>query len=74
MQGDVGIDTSAFRPSPGTVTADGAIRLEIQNNRGAPPGLIVGRVAGDTIYVAEFSWGGENRLAGGAQWVLVRQK
>jgi hypothetical protein len=74
MQGDVGIDPAAFLPAPGVVTADGAIRLEIRNNRGAPPGLIVGRVAGDTIHVAEFSWGGEDQLRGGTQWVLVRQK
>ena len=74
MQGDLGIDPSAFLPTPGSVTADGAIRIEIGNNRGAPPGLIVGRLAGDTIHVAEFTWGGESQMARGTTWVLERTR
>jgi hypothetical protein len=74
MQGDVGIDPAQFTPTPGSVTADGGIRIEVRNTRGAPPGVILGRVAGDTIHVVEFSWGGENQLAGGTRWILVRER
>jgi len=74
MQGDVGIDPAEFVATPGTVTADGAIRIEIGNRRGAPPGVIVGKVERDTIQVVEFRWGGEDQMAGGTSWVLVRGK
>ncbi|HXV85437.1 MAG TPA: hypothetical protein VD793_02005 [Gemmatimonadales bacterium] len=74
MQGDVGIDPEGFVSTPGTVTAEGVIRIEITNRRGAPPGLIVGRVAGDTIRVTEFRWGGDDQLTGGTQWILVRER
>ena len=74
MQGDVGIDPAGFTPTAGSITADGAIRIEIRNTRGAPPGFIVGRVAGDTIHLLEFSWGGEDQMVGGTRWALVREK
>ncbi|HWP37689.1 MAG TPA: hypothetical protein VNL18_09095 [Gemmatimonadales bacterium] len=74
MQGDMGIDTAAFVATPGRVTATGAIRIEVGNKRGAPPGVIVGRATRDTIYVVEFIWGGEDRMQSGTQWVLVRQR
>jgi hypothetical protein len=74
MQGDMGIDTANFAPTPGRVTATGAIHIEVGNKRGAPPGVIVGRATRDTIYVAEFVWGGEDQMRGGTQWVLVRQR
>jgi hypothetical protein len=74
MQGDMGIDTANFVPTPGRVAATGAIHIEVGNSRGAPPGVIVGRATRDTIYVTEFIWGGEDQARGGTRWMLVRQR
>jgi hypothetical protein len=74
MQGDVGLDPTRFTPTRGEIGADGVVHLTIQRtDRAEPSGELFGTLAGDTIHLRRYQWGGADQAAGGVHWLLVRE-
>lgn len=75
MQGDVGLDPTRFEATRGEIAPDGMVHLTIQlKGRTAPEGELAGTLAGDTIRLGTFHWGGANQATTSVHWLLVRER
>ena len=75
MMGDVGIDPAHYEPQWGEISSQDVARFPIRaRQQPGPGGRIVGKLSGDTVFVTEYEWAGENQLAGTGKWFLVRER
>jgi hypothetical protein len=75
MSGDVGIDPARFETTTGMVARDGSVRFSVKMRAQSDSlGEMAGTVGLDTIRLRAFRWAGENQMAGGARWLLVRER
>jgi hypothetical protein len=75
MSGDVGIDPARFETTTGTVAGNGSVRLSVKMREQSDSlGQMVGNLGKDTIRLRAFRWAGEDQMAGGMRWVLVRER
>jgi hypothetical protein len=75
MSGNVGIDPARFETTTGTVARDGSLRLSVKMREQSDSlGQMAGTLGQDTIRLGAFRWAGEDQMAGGVRWVLVRER
>jgi hypothetical protein len=75
MSGDVGLDPTRFEPTRGEIGEEGRLHFTVKlKGRTEPTAEFSGTLAGDTIRLSTYRWGGEDQGAGGTRWLLVRVK